>query len=121
MELTRQAILKFLQTGGITTFRRIMLRYFGLRITKRGLMTRVVPLVGGVVGGGWNYVELKVVGDRVYRYFEDSESAAGEKPAEVDFVAEVPAEEVLPDEDGTANEVASAGAIEPDGSDGQSG
>ena len=116
MELTRQAILKGLKTEGVTTFQRIMLRYLGMRITKRSLITRVVPLVGGVVGGGWNYLELKLVGDRVYRYFEgggqDGERGAGGRPGEVRLVDEVPAETVLSDQDATAAGAEPTAAIE---------
>jgi hypothetical protein len=94
MELTRQALRSFLRAGGIKTFRRIMLKYFGIRVTQHGLMTRAVPLVGGLVGGGWNYMELKLVGERVYKYFEDSTLNADEREGELTSGSDVPAEGV---------------------------
>jgi hypothetical protein len=70
MGITRQAIRKGLNAGGLWQFRKIMLKYFGLKVSGRGVITKTLPVVGGLIGGAWNYAELKIVGDRVYRYFD---------------------------------------------------
>ena len=76
MELTRQALLKFMRRDGIRQLERIMLKQFGVRLSRRALVTKTVPVVGGVIGGGWNYLELKLVGDRVYKYFDKGAATA---------------------------------------------
>jgi hypothetical protein len=68
--ITREAIKAVLKTGSIRTARSVVLKYLGVRVTQRGILTKTLPLVGGVIGGAWNYAEVKIVGERVYRYFE---------------------------------------------------
>ncbi|MDI3290682.1 hypothetical protein [Polyangium sp. 15x6] len=70
MGTSRQAIKKILTKETLKQFKRIMLKYFGLKVTQRGIITKTLPIVGGVIGGTWNYAEVKIVGDRVYSYFE---------------------------------------------------
>jgi hypothetical protein len=67
---TRAAIKKFLTGNALKQFQRVMLKYFGLKVTQRGLITKTVPIVGGVIGAGWNFGEIHFVGRRVYRYFD---------------------------------------------------
>ena len=70
MGLTRAAIKKYLRKNVLKQFKRIMLKYFGLKVTQRGIITKTLPVVGGVIGGGWNLVEMRRVGQRVIDYFE---------------------------------------------------
>jgi len=67
---TRAAIKKFLAGNALKQFQKVMLKYFGLKVTQRGLITKTVPIIGGVIGAGWNFGEIHLVGRRVYRYFE---------------------------------------------------
>lgn len=69
--LTRQAIKTVLTKGTLSQFRRVMLKYFGLKVGQR-TVTKTVPIVGGVIGGIWNYTELRVVGQRAFKYFSDA-------------------------------------------------
>jgi hypothetical protein len=70
MHITRKAILKILQNSGAKQFMITMVKYFGVRVTKRGLIAKTIPIVGGLIGGAWNYAELRFVGERVCKYFE---------------------------------------------------
>lgn len=79
MGVTRQAIKKVLSKGTLKQFKRLMLKYFGLKVTQRSLITKTLPLVGGAIGGTWNFIEVKVVGERAYAYFDG-------RPLETDSV-----------------------------------
>ncbi len=73
MGLTRQTIIKVLERSGVKRFKRAMLKYFGIRVTQRGVISKTIPIVGGLIGGVWNYTELRFVGDRICKYFEGHE------------------------------------------------
>jgi hypothetical protein len=51
-------------------------RWLAKRITERGLVTKTVPIVGGLVGGLWNYVEMRRIGRRIIKYHFDDKAAA---------------------------------------------
>ena len=69
--ISRIAIKKFLSKETLKQFKRIMLKYFGLRVTQRLVITKTIPVVGGLIGGVWNFTELSLVGKRVVKYFEN--------------------------------------------------
>lgn len=87
MGITRQAIRRYLSKETLRAFRTIMLKYFGQKVTQRAVITKTLPVVGGLIGGTWNYLEVHVVGNRVIKYFEgeplpsDEESPAPEPGA----------------------------------------
>lgn len=51
-------------------FKKVTLKYFGLKVTQKGVITKTVPVVGGLIGGVWNWVEVSVIKARTVRYFE---------------------------------------------------
>lgn len=68
----------------LRAIKRLALKYLGLKIGQRWLITKVLPVVGGLIGGGWNFGEVHVVGKRTIRYFQDkpiegAEAAPGHK------------------------------------------
>jgi hypothetical protein len=77
MHITRKTIIKVLQHNGAKLFMKSMVKYFGVRVTRRGILTKTIPIVGGLIGGTWNYAELRFIGDRICRYFEGQELNAG--------------------------------------------
>jgi hypothetical protein len=68
---TRAGISKLLTGTALARLQRIMLKYFGLKVTERGILTKTLPVVGGVIGAGWNFGEIHVVGRRTYQYFDE--------------------------------------------------
>lgn len=70
MGATRQAVRRWISKGALESLKRIALKYLGLKITQRALITKVLPIVGALVGASWNFGEVHVVGNRVYAYFE---------------------------------------------------
>lgn len=70
MGVTRAAIRKYLSKETLKQFKRLALKYFGLKVTQRGVITKTLPVVGGLIGGTWNFVEVAAVGRRVVDWFE---------------------------------------------------
>ena len=46
----------------------VMTRVFGRRVTQRALMTKTIPLVGCLIGGAWNALEVEVIRNRTLHY-----------------------------------------------------
>lgn len=70
MGVTRQMIKTVLTKGTLVQFKRIMLKYFGLKVTQKALITKTLPIIGGIIGGGWNFFEVRALKGRVIAYFE---------------------------------------------------
>lgn len=68
--ITRQLVRRFIRRNMLKLVKRVALKYFGKKVTQKLIVTKTVPVVGAVVGGGWNYGEMKVTGKRVIDYFE---------------------------------------------------
>ncbi len=68
--VTRGVIRPHLAGNDLKTFQHFVFRAFGKRITQKAVLSKSVPIVGAMVGGGWDYFELKLQGARVTRYFE---------------------------------------------------
>lgn len=73
MGVTRAAIKKYLSKETLKAFQKIMLKYFGIKVTQKGVITKTVPIVGGLIGGGWNYIEVGRIRNRTISYFENSD------------------------------------------------
>ena len=72
MGVTRVAIKKYLSKETLKQFQKIMLKYFGIKVTQKGLITKTLPIVGGLIGGAWNFVEVGRIKNRVIEYFEEN-------------------------------------------------
>lgn len=70
-ELTKDLIKKYLSKETLKQFKKIMLKYFGIKVTQKGIITKTVPVVGGVIGAGWNAVEVELMKRRVISYFSE--------------------------------------------------
>ncbi len=70
MGVTRAAIKKYLSKETLKQFKKIMLKYFGIKVTQKGVITKTLPVIGGLIGGGWNYIEVGRVRKRSISYFE---------------------------------------------------
>ena len=73
MGLTRAGIKKYLTKETLKQFQKIMLKYFGIKVTQKGLITKTLPIVGGLIGGTWNYFEVSGIKKRTINYFEGKE------------------------------------------------
>ena len=73
MGVTRATIRKYLSKETLKQFKKIMLRYFGIKVTQKGVITKTIPVVGGLIGGGWNFIEVGRVRKRTILYLESVE------------------------------------------------
>ncbi|MDQ7839247.1 MAG: hypothetical protein RDU59_12235 [Thermodesulfobacteriota bacterium] len=71
MGVTRAAIRKFISKEVLKIVKKLALKYLGLKLTQRAIITKTLPIVGGVIGGAWNHAETSLVGKRVIDYFND--------------------------------------------------
>jgi hypothetical protein len=46
-------------------------KYLGIKLTQRAIITKVVPLAGAAIGGGWNWFEVRRLGRRALAYHQD--------------------------------------------------
>lgn len=69
-EMTQKMLRDLLARDGVARLRKWMFTHLGIRVTKRGLASKLVPVIGGIIGGTWNYIEVSIVAGRVSRYLE---------------------------------------------------
>ena len=50
--------------------KKIALKSFKMRVFQKGIITKTLPLVGSVLGAGWNWREVSAIRKRTIRYFE---------------------------------------------------
>jgi hypothetical protein len=73
MGVTRAAIRRYLSKETLKTFQKIMLKYFGIKVTQKAVITKSIPIIGVLIGGAWNYIEVNQIKSRTISYFENSE------------------------------------------------
>lgn len=66
---SKRVITKKLRGSALRAFKRVVLKTFGKKITKKAILTKTVPIVGALIGGTWNFAEVKVQKRRVLAYF----------------------------------------------------
>ncbi|WP_413440135.1 hypothetical protein [Synechococcus sp. MIT S1220] len=84
-ELTKDLIKKHLSKETLKQFKKIMLKYFGIKATQKGIITKTLPIVGGFIGASWNAIEVSVMKNRVIKYLQ-----ADSQEVEVVSVVEEP-------------------------------
>lgn len=67
--ITKDLIKKFLSKETLKQFKKIMLKYFGIKVTQKGIITKTLPIAGGIIGAGWNAIEVSIMKRRVIEYF----------------------------------------------------
>jgi len=65
---SREVVVKLLKRQGAEIVNRVTARALGRRAMQQGLLTKTLPVLGGLLGGGWNAVEVRLVRDRTLRY-----------------------------------------------------
>lgn len=70
-QLSKQVIRRYLSKEVLAALKRFLLKWFGKKVTQRAILAKAVPLVGGAVGGTWNYVEIRTIGRRIIKFHFD--------------------------------------------------
>lgn len=81
MGLTRQLVRQYLSKETLRVFQKVMLKYFGVKVTQKSLISKTLPLVGAVIGGGWNFGEVTFLRRRTIAYFQDRPLVAESRSA----------------------------------------
>ncbi len=68
--ITRRLIRDNLKGAALKQFKKLVLKYLGLKITQRALITKTIPVVGGFIGGAWNFGQTRTIGFRVIDFME---------------------------------------------------
>jgi hypothetical protein len=72
-QLTKALIRKYVGKEVLRALKRFVLKWLGVKVTQRAIITKSVPFVGALIGGTWNWFEVKAFGKRVVRYhFEET-------------------------------------------------
>ena len=78
--VTRRLIQKFLSEQVMKDATRFAAKHLMIRVTRKAIVSKTVPLVGAGIGAAWNWVELDAVGKRAIRYYQ--RRAIGPTPKE---------------------------------------
>jgi len=69
-QITQELIRKYFTERLLKSVAALTSKYLFVHVTEKALVTKTVPLVGAGIGAGWNYLELKAVGNRAIRYYQ---------------------------------------------------
>ncbi len=68
-ELTYEAARRHLRNGRGRALSHWLVRGYARYLARKTGLTKLVPVIGGVLGGGWNYAETWATGHRALEYF----------------------------------------------------
>lgn len=71
---TRSMIERIFNKESMKAVRSLLLKHFAIRITRKALFAKMIPVVGGFIGGAVNYMEVRDVGGRIIDYFSAGRS-----------------------------------------------
>ena len=66
-----QVTQQFAMRAGMKQFKKMIFKVFGTRVMWRGIATKTIPVLGGLIGGGWNWIEVSAVRENTIHYFEE--------------------------------------------------
>lgn len=58
------------ERGDAREFKVAILKHLAFQVGHNVLLTKAIPVVGVVIGGGWNNVEIRILRRRIIHYFE---------------------------------------------------
>ena len=87
--ITQSLIRKYFTENLLKSVTALASRYLLVHVTEKALVTKTVPLVGAGIGAGWNYLELKAVGNRAIRYYQQKGIGPSDAPSAKERVRKV--------------------------------
>lgn len=88
-QITQDLIRKYFTEGLLKSVGALTSRYLFVHVTEKALVSKTVPLIGAGIGAGWNYLELKAVGNRAVRYYQHKGIGPSERPTKSERVRAV--------------------------------
>lgn len=68
---TRTLIRKYVSKGVLRAIIKFAARWLGIKLTQKAILTKAIPLVGALIGGAWNWIEVERIGRRAMAYYEE--------------------------------------------------
>ncbi|CAA9377289.1 MAG: hypothetical protein AVDCRST_MAG64-377 [uncultured Phycisphaerae bacterium] len=68
--VTRTLIKRYVTESVLKDATRFAAKFLFIRVTKKAVLSKTVPLVGAGIGAAWNWVELDAVGKRAIQYYQ---------------------------------------------------
>lgn len=65
---SRIAIRKYLSKEVLRALKRWVAKWLGVKLGQRAIIAKAVPIIGGIIGGSWNFIEIRLVGKRIIAY-----------------------------------------------------
>jgi hypothetical protein len=87
--ITQALIRRYFTESLLKSVTALTSRYLFVHVTEKALVSKTVPLVGAGIGAGWNYLELKAVGNRAIRYYQHKGIGPSDKPSKRERVKAV--------------------------------
>ena len=87
--ITQELIRRYFTEGLMKSVTALASRYMFVHVTEKALVSKTVPLVGAGIGAGWNYLELKAVGNRAIRYYQHQGIGPADTPSKRERVKAV--------------------------------
>jgi hypothetical protein len=78
---TKTLIRSLLSRGVLAEIIRFALRYLGIRISRRAIISKSLPVVGAGIGAAWNWVEVQALGRRAIRYYREKDETPAPEEA----------------------------------------
>lgn len=72
---TKVLIRKYVSKNVLKAVIKWAAKYLGIKLTQRAILSKAVPLVGALIGGTWNWIEVTRIGKRAIKYHEGAEIA----------------------------------------------
>lgn len=69
-QTSKVLVRKYISKNVLRTLVRWAAKYLGIKLTQRAIITKVVPLAGAAIGGGWNWFEVRRLGRRALAYHQ---------------------------------------------------
>ena len=68
---TREVVVRLINQRSLRLINAVITKVFGRRVTQRAVITKTIPIVGCLIGGAWNAMEVEVIRNRTLRYLTD--------------------------------------------------
>ena len=65
---TREVVVRLINQRSLRLINAVITKVFGRRVTQRAVITKTIPIVGCLIGGVWNAMEVEVIRSRTLRY-----------------------------------------------------
>jgi hypothetical protein len=67
-QATKAFIQRYVTRGIVNEMLQHVAKLLGVRLTRKAIATKTVPLIGATIGAGWNWLELEAIGRRALVY-----------------------------------------------------